>query len=339
MLKDLFYKWQSEQEEQPYLDGIEPEPEPFEGLEGKAYVEKDGIRVEKREVDFVASTPDQDADGDIVEQDFVFDRFLKNPVILFAHNSRALPIGKAANVRVEGGVLRMTVQFASKKANPLAENVFLLIKEKILRAMSIGFIPRDIRREMKDDKEVWVLSQNELIESSVVPIPSNQNALAELKAKAMTKSKTAPDQETNKDTTMKADELQKQVVELTEKNAAMSTELEALKARQKSLEELRNEEKERANKAELALIERDIDELVGKKISAKEKDGLLKCAAANRELYEEQMTAIKDRPNMNLCETTVLPDEKPEPRQLPAPDEKSGADFASLVLRRAGLNN
>ena len=162
-----------------------PDVPEFEGKTAKVYIEKGAIRVEAREVDFIASTDDIDSDGDIVEQDFIFERFLKNPIILFGHNSRSLPIGQAKNIRVEGGMLRLTVKFASKQANPVAENVFLLIKEEVLRAMSIGFIPRDVRRELRDDKEVFVLSKNELIEASVVPIPANQNAIVDAKSKAL----------------------------------------------------------------------------------------------------------------------------------------------------------
>jgi HK97 family phage prohead protease len=345
-IKALFDQWMKERDEDTsearrLIEEAEA-VEPFEGVTTEVFCKQQGIRVEKREVDFIASTPDQDSDGDIVEQDFVYDRFIKNPVILFAHNSRALPIGKASNVGVRDGVLKMTVTFASKKANPLAEQVFQLIKEDMLRAMSIGFIPRDIRRELRDDKEVWILSKNELIESSVVPIPANQNALAELKAKALRKH-APPSEPTNaadggQENSMDVEQLQKDIAELTDAKEAMSKELEALKERYTSLEELRNEEKDRANKAELALVERDLDELVGHKISPKEKASLIKLAEANRELYDEQMKAINDRPDMNLREPSVLPAERPEPRALPAPDEKPGAAFARRVNRRAGLN-
>jgi HK97 family phage prohead protease len=320
---------------------------PFDGVVQEVFVEDKAIRVEAREVDFTASTADMDAHGDIVEQEFLFERFLRNPVILFAHNSTALPIGQAANVRVEGGALRLTVKFASKQANPLAEQVFLLIKERVLRAMSIGFVPHDIRREMRDEKEVWILSKNELIESSVVPIPANPNALVDAKAKALgTKTQTALSppwaQEQPADggeETDMSEMLNKQIAELTKARDTAAAELDALKARYSALEELYKEEKGRANDAQAAVVARDLDELIGKKISPKEKASLLKLAAVNRELYEEQMAAIKDRPDMNLCESSVLPVELPQPRALPSPDHKAGDDFASLVLRRAGMNS
>lgn len=329
------------------FNDAQAEVAPFDGAVNSVYVVDKGIRIERREVDFVASTPDKDSQDDIVEQDFLFERFFKNPVILFAHDRRSLPIGRAENVRVEGGLLRLTVVFASKAANPMAENVFLLIKEKILKAMSIGFIPRDIRRELRDGEEVWILSRNELIEASVVPIPANENALAELKAKALDRAaKTAlsppraqEQSATGGEEKAMSEMLNKQIEELTKARDATVSELDAMKARYASLEGLYSEEKARANKAELANVERDVDALIGKKISPKEKASLVKLAGISRELYDEQMAAINDRPDMNLREASVLPEEKIEPRALPTPGHKAGDDFASLVLRRAGMNS
>lgn len=232
------------------FNDAQAEVAPFDGAVNSVYVVDKGIRIERREVDFVASTPDKDSQDDIVEQDFLFERFFKNPVILFAHDRRSLPIGRAENVRVEGGLLRLTVVFASKAANPMAENVFLLIKEKILKAMSIGFIPRDIRRELRDGEEVWILSRNELIEASVVPIPANENALAELKAKALDRAaKTAlsppraqEQSATGGEEKAMSEMLNKQIEELTKARDATVSELDAMKARYASLEGLYSEE-------------------------------------------------------------------------------------------------
>ena len=56
--------------------GEDPTVEPFAGAVRPVYVAEKGIRIERREVDFTASTPDIDSQGDIVEQDFLFERFL-----------------------------------------------------------------------------------------------------------------------------------------------------------------------------------------------------------------------------------------------------------------------
>lgn len=334
--------------------------EPFDGKVDCVYADysEKGIRVGDREVDFIASTPDIDGDGDIVEQDFLFERFLKNPVILFGHQSRALPIGQALNPRVEGGVLRMTVRFASKAANPVAERVFLLVQEKVLRAMSIGFRPQEIRREMRDDKEVFVLSKNNLIESSVVTIPSNENALAEMKSKALAayKSPLTPPSEQEPTTDgggdSKMDEteakaLNDKVAELEADNAKLEASNKALTEesavhvkRYEALEELYNTEKSKANDADLAVVEKDIDALIGKKISADEKPNLMKLAAVNRELFDSTMVGLGNRPDMQLREQSVLPDAGLPPSTNTDDKEKaSGADLHSMTSGRAGLTS
>jgi len=109
-------------------------------------------------------------------------RFKKNPVILFAHDNRSLPIGKAPNTEVRDGQLETEIQFASAAACPMAEHVWQSIQEETLRAVSVGFRPKTIRKERHDDKDVFVLADNELYEISVVPIPSNPDAVARMKA-------------------------------------------------------------------------------------------------------------------------------------------------------------
>lgn len=139
---------------------------------------------ESRTVDVTASDETIDSYGDIVEQKWDLERYATNPVVLYAHDSDDLPIGCAENVRVENGALRATLRFASAEANPLAERVWRSIQEGTLRAVSVGFYPRTVRYEMRDDREVCVLSDNELREISVVPVPANPNALAQLRARA-----------------------------------------------------------------------------------------------------------------------------------------------------------
>lgn len=52
------------------------------------------VRDDKREADFVASTNALDSWDEIVEQVWRLERFLANPVVLFAHQSCELPIGE-----------------------------------------------------------------------------------------------------------------------------------------------------------------------------------------------------------------------------------------------------
>jgi hypothetical protein len=143
-----------------------------------------------RWVDVVASTDTLDGHGDIVEQSFDLKRYKKNPVVLFLHNSFGcfdgarpedfLPIGRGDNVKVAAGQLEARIHFASEKASPLAERIFHQFKEGSLNAVSIGFKPGKVTRTENADtgKVTYRLANNELFEISVVPIPSNPDAVA-----------------------------------------------------------------------------------------------------------------------------------------------------------------
>jgi HK97 family phage prohead protease len=141
------------------------------------------VREEAREVDFICSTSAIDSYGEIVDQSWDLRRYATNPVVLWAHNSRDLPIGQARNVGVVDGALQATIYFS--KANPEAETIWQLVLEKTLRSVSVGFLPNTIRVEKRDGEDVCVLCDNELYEISVTSIPANPEALAKMKARAL----------------------------------------------------------------------------------------------------------------------------------------------------------
>jgi len=137
-----------------------------------------------RVVDCVASTDAMDSYGECVEQKWMLDRYTANPVVLFAHDSRQLPIGKASNVRMEGGALHATLEFVGDDVNPKAGEVWRSIQAGVLRAVSVGFDPHSTRWEKREDREVLVLSDNELMEISVCAVPANPDALMRLRTRA-----------------------------------------------------------------------------------------------------------------------------------------------------------
>lgn len=130
-----------------------------------------------RAVDCIASTDTIDSYGEIVAQNWRLDRYKSNPVVLYAHNSRELPIGHAENVRVENGALCARLVFSSAEANPKGEQVWRCVLERTLRAVSVGFVPATIRDELRDGRSVTVLDDCELHEISVVPVPANPDAV------------------------------------------------------------------------------------------------------------------------------------------------------------------
>jgi len=411
---------------------------------------------EERMASFVASTESIDADGDIVEQNWRLDRFRNNPVILFGHDSKSLPIGKATQVDVVEGRLEVTVQFASKEANPMAEHVYRSVQEGTLKAVSVGFRPHDVRQERRDQKMVYVLSDNELFEISVVPIPNNADALRKHKSFLAGKSVSFDDEQTEpaeqdpvdpvdtapwdssdakkrlegwamKDGEMdykryemgfayfdaeKADTLgayklpHHDVVDgelvtvraglIAAGNAVMGSrggvnipesEMEGVKEhlarhykqfdltppwerkensvnggeenknmdleeikksldgernkvavldqRCKDLEEERNIWKGKAGDYYKQIVDDRLTALVGKKITPKEKETLIKLANADEVLFDEHMKAVSDREDMPLLKEKILGDDPSPQAALPAPAGDSGAQFDKLIMQRA----
>lgn len=138
-----------------------------------------------RTVECVASSEALDMHGEVIDQaSWKLDRYRANPVVLASHDARRFPIGKADRVRVEGGVLRASITFS--KATPEAEAAWQLVEEKILRGVSVGYRPGRKAIAKRAGRDVVTVHDCELVELSVVSVPSNPEALilraAELRA-------------------------------------------------------------------------------------------------------------------------------------------------------------
>jgi HK97 family phage prohead protease len=210
----------------------------------------------RRTVDFVASTDVVDAHDEIVDQgSWRLDDYLKNPVVLFAHNSRELPIGRSVDVAVrnvgDGMQLECRIEFATADLNPLADQVFRMVVGKFLRAVSVGFVPKSYRWEMRGGVEVWVWADCVLKEISVTPVPANPEALAKMKALAPSPNKSpSPASPGSKPATADGQEAEERkqmdLKDLQEKLAANAT----------TIAELRLEAKTASETAEKAEAER-----------------------------------------------------------------------------------
>lgn len=100
--------------------------------------------------------------------------YMSNPVILFGHDYRSLPIGKALRVWVENDSLMFTIKFAD---TPMGNEVFQLFADEMLNAFSVGFIP-----VKWDETGEFTYAEMELLELSVVTVPANPEALAKVKS-------------------------------------------------------------------------------------------------------------------------------------------------------------
>lgn len=145
----------------------------------KAHITK--IDKETGAFDVIASTGDVDRDREVIDpKGWELGNYLKNPVILWAHNYGELPIGVAETIEHTENGLVIKGRFASEEANPKAQQVKRLYEEGIQKAVSVGFIPLE-----RDPEDESTITKAELLELSFVPVPANPNALALAKAKGI----------------------------------------------------------------------------------------------------------------------------------------------------------
>lgn len=151
-------------------------------------VRKFGKDVEKtRTIPFVFSDETRDTYGTVfTASGWVLDRFDKNGIALFNHNAYSsdpnMAIG-SARAWVEGKKLLGEITFETKDINPLAETVFRKFLAGTYKGVSIRYIPIENGKwgegseALEGKNPTYYIGKRELVEISVVPIPSNKNAL------------------------------------------------------------------------------------------------------------------------------------------------------------------
>ncbi len=130
-------------------------------------------------LDFVISDGSLDRHGTRINpKGWDLTNFKKNPIALFAHDSR-FPIGSWSNIRTEGDKLVATLTLAAKGTSQRIDEIISLVEQRVLRATSVGFSVIKFGTAGKDDYD---FIEQELYEVSVVSVGSNTNALAKARA-------------------------------------------------------------------------------------------------------------------------------------------------------------
>lgn len=149
----------------------------------KQFIAKIETNSDERTVTAIISTSAVDRDKEVVvARGIDFEQYLKNPVVLWAHNSWDTPIGKAMWLKRTGKKIIAKIKFADTDK---AEEVYQLYKGGFLSAFSIGFIPTKRKQPEPDDIKKnpdWadarmIIEKSELLEFSAVPVPANPEAL------------------------------------------------------------------------------------------------------------------------------------------------------------------
>lgn len=129
-----------------------------------------------------ASVPVIDRSSEFIDGTaFDLSEYQKNPVYLWCHDRKSLPLGKAnVNVKTYNGTdSGLYGSFEHDPNNPFAVQVYHAYRGGYLRGFSVGFAPQG--REYVEDgtrNKVLRFTGAKLYEISAVPIPDNASSLA-----------------------------------------------------------------------------------------------------------------------------------------------------------------
>lgn len=147
---------------------------------------KDSDDDNNRSLRFIISSNAVDRDGDTIKQSgWELENYLKNPVVLWAHDSRSPPVAKASDIEIRGNKrLVANAEFVPREISPFADMVYQMYREKFLSATSVGFIPLEMEESRDEDRGdgffmPFDIKRQELLEFSAVPVPSNPEALVQ----------------------------------------------------------------------------------------------------------------------------------------------------------------
>jgi len=142
----------------------------------------------ERVAEFVITSDRKDRHGTVLDIDgWILDSYHNNPVVSYQHslyedtNPDAV-MGKSRVFR-DGNQLVAEVTFEPADLNPLSDKVWRKIEFGTLRTASVGFLPITKGRYGKNDEarggenETFYFGKRELLEFSIVNIPSNPDAL------------------------------------------------------------------------------------------------------------------------------------------------------------------
>lgn len=139
-----------------------------------------------RSATFQISDESKDRYGDIITASgWDFAQFKLNPIVLWGHQSRELPIGRVDKLWQEGTKSLAEVRFATADENPFADSVYKMVKAGFVNASSVGFRPTAPIEWIKEDgKETGGMRfvGQELLELSVVTVPALPTALVQARA-------------------------------------------------------------------------------------------------------------------------------------------------------------
>ncbi len=154
----------------------------------KVSTEVKAINREAHEITFAITTDTLDRDGERVMPkafESTLKNYLDNPVVLWAHDPRQPVVAQMVSHKISDTEFLATDRFAVKEYEFAAQLWALYSAEPtpFMRATSVGFIPIETSHEKEDmlpNQRGVTFQEAELLEHSLVPVPSNRLALAKM---------------------------------------------------------------------------------------------------------------------------------------------------------------
>ena len=121
---------------------------------------------------FLLSDESVNSYGEIIKTNGIdTTRFEKNPVMFYQHEQTEI-VGRWENIRKKDGALFADAVFDD--TSETGKRVKTKVEKGFLRAASIGI---NILEEQENEKGQTIITKCELIEASIVDLPSNKNAV------------------------------------------------------------------------------------------------------------------------------------------------------------------
>ncbi len=130
---------------------------------------------------FIYNTEDVGRDGHIVRNRGIhLDNYRTNPVILWAHDDEAPPVGRAIEINAGDPASRVTVEFTPRDLYPFGDMVGRMITARFLNCVSESWNP--LKAKIRSGGEGYDFLEVDLLEVSIVPVPALPQAVATARA-------------------------------------------------------------------------------------------------------------------------------------------------------------
>ena len=155
-------------------------------MELKRFFSTRAEKVGDRQYKFVISDETKDRHGTVIKVDgWKLDNYKKNPIVLFQHNSYSsdpdMVIGRS-EVSISDNKLIAVLTLEPEGDNPIADKLAKKLDFGTINTASVGFNPFEWSMGVStlgEDLDTFFFRDQDLLEWSLVVIPSNPNATQE----------------------------------------------------------------------------------------------------------------------------------------------------------------